>query len=37
MRGERRGRYLEEAKEISGILVIFYILIWVVVTQITAL
>lgn len=37
MRGERREHYVEEAKEISGILVIFYILIQVVDTQIVAL
>lgn len=37
MRGERREHYVEEAEEISGILVIFYILIQVVDTQIVAL
>ena len=37
MRGKRRGNYLEEAKESSGKLAIFYILICVVVTQMSAL
>lgn len=34
---EGRGIYLEEAKETSGRLAIFYTLLWVVVTQMLAL
>lgn len=37
MGGERVGTYLEEVKERSGTLAVFYTLFWVALTQMLAL